>query len=121
MTLPTAEIIRTMRRERNVTQDELAQALGVSFQAVSRWENGQAYPDIELLPKIADYFGITTDKLLGADKQAKLKKRIETFEAYNQAYHAAEDGFGKYEVMAKAAEEFPDVLNFTEAALNQLV
>ncbi len=47
--LPTAEIIRTKRREKNITQEELAQFLGVSFQAVSRWENGQAYPDIELL------------------------------------------------------------------------
>ncbi len=119
--LPTAEIIRTMRREKNVTQDELAQALGVSFQAVSRWENGQAYPDIELLPKIAEFFGITTDRLLGADEKAKLKKRIETLEAYNRAYHAAEDGFGKYEVMAKAIEEFPDSEHFLEKALEQLV
>lgn len=119
--LPTAEIIRSMRREKNVTQDELAQVLGVSFQAVSRWENGQAYPDIELLPKIAEFFGITTDRLLGADERAKLKKRIETLEAYNRAYHAADDGFGKYEVMARAIEEFPDSEPFMDMALYELI
>lgn len=121
MTLPTANIIRTMRREKNITQDELAQTLGVSFQAVSRWENGQAYPDIELLPKIAEIFGITTDRLLGADERAKTQKRIETLEAYNRAYHAAEDGFGKYEIMAKALEEFPDSEPFMEKAMDQLL
>ncbi|MBQ8511146.1 MAG: helix-turn-helix transcriptional regulator [Clostridia bacterium] len=121
MTLPTANIIRTMRRENNVTQDELAQALGVSYQAVSRWENGQAYPDIELLPKIAAFFGITTDRLLGADEEAKLRKRIETLEAYNRAYHAAEDGYAKYEIMARAVKEFPDSEPFMEKALEQLI
>jgi len=121
MMLPIANIIRTMRREKDITQDELAQALGVSFQAVSRWENGQAYPDIELLPKIAEIFGITTDRLLGADERAKMKKRIETLEAYNRAYHAADDGFGKYEIMAKAAEEFPESEHFTERVLYELI
>ncbi|MBO5125982.1 MAG: helix-turn-helix transcriptional regulator, partial [Clostridia bacterium] len=59
--------IRTLRRAADMTQDELAVKLGVTFQTVSRWENGGSYPDIELLPVLADIFGVTTDHLLGND------------------------------------------------------
>ena len=54
--LPISEKIRSLRRAKNVTQEELADVLGVTFQSVSRWENGQTYPDITLVPKIAAYF-----------------------------------------------------------------
>ena len=72
--LPVAEKIRSLRQSRNITQTDLLDALGVSFQSVSRWERGQAYPDIELIPKIAAYFGVTTDALLVADDDAKAKE-----------------------------------------------
>ncbi len=71
MTLKIAETIRRLRRDRGMTQNELADRLGVSYQAVSRWENESSYPDIELLPAIAALFGVTVDYLLGAaDKRA---------------------------------------------------
>ncbi len=71
MTLKIAETIRRLRREHNMTQNELADRLGVSYQAVSRWENESSYPDIELLPAIAALFGVTVDYLLGsAEKRA---------------------------------------------------
>ena len=53
------------RKRLGMTQDKLAEQLGVTAQAVSKWENDQSCPDITMLPKLADLFGITTDELLG--------------------------------------------------------
>ncbi len=57
------DIIRSVRRSRGCTQDALAQAAGVSVQAVSKWETGASLPDITLLPSIADFLGISIDTL----------------------------------------------------------
>ena len=56
--------IASMRKERGIKQEELANFVGVSTQAVSKWENG-GVPDIELLPKIADFFSVSVDFLFG--------------------------------------------------------
>ncbi|MBQ3491453.1 MAG: helix-turn-helix transcriptional regulator, partial [Oscillospiraceae bacterium] len=57
--------IKRLRSAKNITQEQLAGYLGVSSQAVSRWECGTACPDISLLPQLADFFEITVDELLG--------------------------------------------------------
>lgn len=67
MELYLSENIRRNRRESNLSQEAFAERLGVSFQTVSKWERGECYPDIELLPKIANFFGMTIDALMGAD------------------------------------------------------
>mgnify|MGYP005783606505 FL=1 len=63
MKLTIGENIRNYRRKQDLTQEEFAECLGVSYQSVSRWENGTTYPDIELLPAISKLFGITVDEL----------------------------------------------------------
>ena len=65
MTLYIGENLKKQRKLRELTQEQLADILGVSFQSISKWERGEGYPDIELLPTIAEYFGITTDELMG--------------------------------------------------------
>jgi len=57
--------IMTFRKNLGLTQDALAEQLGVTAQAVSKWENDQSCPDINMLPKLAEIFGTTTDELLG--------------------------------------------------------
>lgn len=57
--------IQDMRKQKNVTQEELAAELGVTAAAVSKWENGNTLPDILMLCALADYFQVTTDELLG--------------------------------------------------------
>ena len=57
--------IQTLRKLKNLTQNELAEKLFVSYQAVSQWENCNTNPDISILPNIADVFGITIDELFG--------------------------------------------------------
>ncbi len=65
MTLYIGENLKKQRKLRELTQEQLADILGVSFQSVSKWERGEVYPDVELLPTIAEYFGITVDELMG--------------------------------------------------------
>ena len=56
--------IKQLRRERNITQEELGEFVGLTAKAISRWENSTSYPDITLLPIIANIFEITVDELL---------------------------------------------------------
>lgn len=74
MKLNIGKTIKYLRKEKNITQDELADILGVSYQSVSRWETGTCYPDMELLPVISDFFGVTVDKLLGVNEHTEREK-----------------------------------------------
>ena len=55
--------IKELRKQRRITQEQLANSIGISFQAVSKWENGIALPDIALAPTLASYFGVSMDEL----------------------------------------------------------
>lgn len=68
MTKRLADNIKRLREAKNVSQEKMAQALNVSYQAVSKWETGKSLPDITLLPLISRYFGITIDELLMAEQ-----------------------------------------------------
>ncbi|MBE6708587.1 MAG: helix-turn-helix transcriptional regulator [Ruminococcaceae bacterium] len=83
MNIKIGAIIKKLRTENNVTQDALAAAIGVTPQAISRWESEGCYPDIELLPALADFFSVSTDELLGyklserEEELSRIKKEIE--------------------------------------------
>lgn len=77
--------IKCLRKAMGVTQDELAQSLGVTYQAVSKWENNTTQPDILMLPAIATYFGVTIDELFGYKLDVMTnKERLISFMAKNQ-------------------------------------
>lgn len=63
MEIKLGKKIRELRKSRNISQEVLAQYLGVSFQAVSKWEKEGAMPDVALIPVIAAFFGVSTDEL----------------------------------------------------------
>ncbi len=69
MDMTIGKRIALLRRQKGLTQEELANALGVSPQAVSKWENDQTCPDISLLPKLAQLLGVTTDELLSGKQE----------------------------------------------------
>ncbi len=71
MKLNLGNNIRRLRREREITQEQFAEYLGVSPQAISRWENGTTYPDMELIPVIASYLDVTTDILFDISQTQK--------------------------------------------------
>ena len=74
MNLLLGENIKRMRLCRNLTQEEVASHIGVSSQSVSKWERGEGYPDIEMLPSVANYFGVSIDELLGMSEAEKEKR-----------------------------------------------
>jgi len=98
------EQIAFLRKQKGITQEELANVLGVTNQSVSKWESGNNYPDVQLLPEIAKHFEVTIDELLGhkpsetfGDVCLKIKSLLEGMEknsrpevAYKLAYLAVQ-------------------------------
>ena len=81
-----AERLRKYRREMDLTQEELAAKIGISPQSVSKWERNDGYPDITLLPKIANLFEISIDTLLGNDEAAKEEDIEQFYDKLNVMY-----------------------------------
>lgn len=79
MEIRIAEELKELRRVRGNTQEELARHLGISTQAVSKWERGDGMPDITLLPYLASYYDTTVDHLLGCER-AHRQQEVEAFE-----------------------------------------
>lgn len=106
MNLQVGRNIRELRRRQGITQEKLAEKLGTTPQAVSRWESGVGYPDIELLPHIADAFGVSLDELFGKDareKEAKIQFYLEEFKRLGSLGEQEK----RYALMREALEQFP--------------
>ncbi len=99
--------LRSLRQKKNITQETLAQHLGITSQSVGKWERGEGYPDITLLPAIAAYFDVTIDDLLDVGTARKEEK----FKAYQaEVARYAHDGLVE-EIIAvweRAYHEFPN-------------
>ena len=68
-----ARNIARLRREKGLTQEDLANYIGVSKASVSKWETGQSYPDITFLPQLATLFNISIDELMGYEPQMSME------------------------------------------------
>lgn len=106
MKITLAQNLRKLRRDQNLTQEELAGFLGISYQAISKWERDEGYPDITMLPVLANYFGITVDALIGND----ITSREEQIRFYTDEYDRLNRN-GKMdeavELAIKAYHEYP--------------
>ncbi len=106
MQITLANNLRELRKNKNLTQEELAGYLNISPQAISKWERGEGFPDIAMLPVIANYFGVTIDTLLGNDTtsiEEKIRHYCDEYEIYN-----AKGNMDKAaQVAAQAYHEFP--------------
>lgn len=74
MNMNIGSAIKKLRMDSKITQEEVAQHLGISFQAVSKWETGTTMPDISLLPEIAAFFGVRIDALFSVDHEDELNR-----------------------------------------------
>ena len=72
MEMTLGKRIATLRKEKGIKQEELAQMLDISGQAVSKWENDLTCPDINTLPKLAQILGVTVDELLSGKKESSV-------------------------------------------------
>ena len=112
MQIKLGEKIKSLRKRDGRRQDDLAAALGVTNQAVSRWEANKGYPDMEMIPAIANYFHVSIDELFGYnnDRETRLSAYLDEFETMRE-----KDG-GKCkatleeqeEYLRKALSEFPN-------------
>ena len=102
MNIKIGAIIKKLRAENNITQDTLATAIGVTPQAISRWESEGGYPDIELLPVLADFFSVSTDELLGY----KLSEREELLSNIKQELRRLAEVGTHQEKLAFARDSF---------------
>lgn len=107
MNITLNSTLRSLRRKKNVTQEELASHLGITAQSVGKWERGEGFPDITLLPAIALYFGVTTDELLGIDK-ARIDERIKSLEAESLRLRNLGDMPENLALWESAYREFPN-------------
>ncbi len=74
MELMIGEKLKKLRQSKDLTQEEVATHLGISFQAISKWERCEGYPDITMLPILANYYQVTVDELIGMDEISSANK-----------------------------------------------
>ena len=117
MQLDLGKRIRELRQRNRITQETLAEALGVTSQAVSRWEACGSYPDVESIPAIANYFGVSIDELFGysSDREEKIKLILaEADRVFNNQGFTYYQGSMSEEIeecieqLRVAADEFPN-------------
>lgn len=119
MELTLAENLKRLRQDRGNTQDELAEFLNMSKQSVSKWERNEGYPDITLLPKIAAYYDVTVDDLLGCGEMEKQRRLAEFEEQLQQLIN--QNKMTDYLVLCRTMQkEYPNeklVLDYLMSAL----
>lgn len=116
--------IKTFRLEKKVKQEELAEYLGVSTQAVSKWETGASTPDITLLPGIATYFGVSIDELFALPEESQYERIENMFfherrihpETFAQSVHFLNDQIAKDTNNARAYEDLAYLYNHRAAS-----
>lgn len=105
--------IKSLRREANMTQENLAELLSISPQAISRWETDVAMPDISLLPPLANLFNVTTDYLLGMETYQKDLRKAEFDKAFHK-YWEHDDKEKNYQIALRAVAEYPGNMEYVE-------
>ena len=99
--------LRELRSRKKVTQEAVAEHLGITSQSVGKWERGEGFPDITLLPALALYFGVSVDDLLGVGK-ARQEERIRGILDETDRLTKKNDHDRCLEILYSAHREFPD-------------
>lgn len=119
MNIYFGENIKKLRKERDLTQEGLADLLGVSFQAVSKWERGESYPDITLLPAISDFFNTTIDDLLGVDKAKNEEEILSVIDRFDNGKYKGTDG--PFSFVSDAYKKYPSDFRIVVRYMHTLI
>lgn len=103
MNIYFGENLKNLRKQRKLTQERLSEFLGVSFQTISKWERGDTYPDIAILPDIASFFKVSVDELLGVNKAENENEILTKLEEYNNLT----DEKLMWELITELKEKYP--------------
>lgn len=107
MQLYIGDNIKRLRKQKNITQETLAERMHVSTAAVSKWERNETLPDISLVLPLASYFGVSTDELLGLDA-AKTEKKIQSIINERNRLCALGKELEAFDLIVGAYEKFPN-------------
>lgn len=99
--------IKDLRKEKDLTQEKLADMLGITYKAVSKWECGMTTPDISMIVPLARLLNVSTDELLGMTKIESDKQKAEFDRLYDTVHSSAQ-----YEIACKAVKEYPNEIKY---------
>lgn len=106
MAIQIGDKIRRLRNSKNISQERLAKALGVSFQAVSKWETNTTTPDISIIPSIANYFDVSIDELFNYNIYEKQQK-IDNF-CREAVKYRFDDPIRAEVILREGLQKYPD-------------
>jgi methyl-accepting chemotaxis protein len=113
MNININENLKKLRKQKGNTQEELADHLGVSMQAVSKWERGESYPDITLIPDLALYYNVTSDKLLGIEENA-INAKIKEYMTKHEVSHKQEKMREMLRIVNEIQETNPKIMQIVK-------
>ncbi|MHB1484234.1 MAG: helix-turn-helix domain-containing protein [Saccharofermentanales bacterium] len=119
MNIMINENLKEFRKKKGNTQEELAAHIGISAQAVSKWERNEGYPDITVLPAIAAFYNVTVDDLLGVSK-IKQEERIQEIIAAMSVNASNGDTKANIELMRSSIKEFPNDFRIITSLMHSL-
>ncbi len=119
MEINLKEKLRELRQQKNITQEALANHLGITPQSVGKWERGEGFPDITLLPKIAFYFDVTIDELLCVD-QERVEEAICEYQRQSKICYQNGENQKNLEIWEKAYSEFPNDCRVIEGLMHAI-
>ena len=106
MNLTVGKVIRKLRTKRGMSQEKLAEYMGVAPQSVSKWERGEGYPDITFLIPLAEFFDVSLDVLMGRD-EGKTEMKIRETVSLLKKYNHLGDHERKNQLAREAYREYP--------------
>lgn len=120
MTLTMGQIIRKLRKGRGFTQEELAERLGVTYQAISKWENDSGMPDISQIVPLATIFDVSTDFLFGIDHTSETEDALKIVSTANsiQEYGKLDSYLKAYDILLNGLKKFPNNYIITFNCMN---
>ena len=120
MTMTMGQIIKNLRKGRGFTQEELAERLGVTYQAISKWENDSGMPDISQIVPLATIFDVSTDFLFGIDRTSETEEALKIVSTANsiQEYGKLDTYLKSYDILMEGLKRYPNNYLITFNCMN---